>query len=413
MLRYFAKAENNESLTAPYHGNNGHLQVTEIRYRHPLSQAFVRAGQQMGLDYLVDYNGERQQGVGFYQATIFNGERGSTAATYLNAIRNRPELSLEVDALVERVEIEGGRATGVTYRQGNRRVTARARAEIIVSAGAIGSPKILQLSGIGPQKVLEDAGVQVRHVLPVGENFHDHMHMSVNATIRTPVSLYGQDKGWRALKHGIQWKWFRSGILTSPVLEGFAFVDTCGQGQPDVQFHFLPTIDSFDDPIGVTAGRTHGITIKTGHLQPYSRGRVTIRSSNPQELPRIDGRYLADRRDVDGQIRAAKLALKILRQPALAEHVDEIFSPDCPPDDDAAIEDWVHGAAKTVYHPVGTCRMGTDAASSVVDPQLRVHGIAGLRVADSSTMPSIPSGNTNAPTIALAEKASDLIANAA
>ncbi|MFP3559857.1 GMC oxidoreductase, partial [Paraburkholderia sp. SIMBA_049] len=129
--------------------------------------------------------------------------------------------------------------------------------------------------------------------------------------------------------------------------------------------------------IGVTAGRTHGITIKTGHLQPYSRGRVTIRSSNPQELPRIDGRYLADRRDVDGQIRAAKLALKILRQPALAEHVDEIFSPDCPPDDDAAIEDWVRGAAKTVYHPVGTCRMGTDAASSVVDPQLRVHGIAG------------------------------------
>jgi len=413
MLRYFAKAENNESLTAPYHGNNGHLQVTEIRYRHPLSQAFVRAGQQMGLDYLVDYNGERQQGVGFYQATIFNGERGSTAATYLSAIRNRPELSLEVDALVERVEIEGGRATGVTYRQGNRRVTARARAEIIVSAGAIGSPKILQLSGIGPQKVLEDAGVQVRHVLPVGENFHDHMHMSVNATIRTPVSLYGQDKGWRALKHGIQWKWFRSGILTSPVLEGFAFVDTCGQGQPDVQFHFLPTIDSFDDPIGVTAGRTHGITIKTGHLQPYSRGRVTIRSSNPLELPRIDGRYLADRRDVDGQIRAAKLALKILRQPALAEHVDEIFSPDCPPDDDAGIEDWVRGAAKTVYHPVGTCRMGTNAASSVVDPQLRVHGIAGLRVADSSTMPSIPSGNTNAPTIALAEKASDLIANAA
>ncbi|MCA3845964.1 MAG: GMC family oxidoreductase N-terminal domain-containing protein, partial [Burkholderia sp.] len=154
MLRYFAKAENNESLTAPYHGNQGHLQVTEIRYRHPLSQAFVRAGQQMGLDYLVDYNGERQEGVGFYQATIFNGERGSTAATYLKAIRNRPEFSLEVDALVERVEIEGGRATGVTYRQGSRRVTAKARAEIIVTAGAIGSPKILQLSGIGPRSVL-------------------------------------------------------------------------------------------------------------------------------------------------------------------------------------------------------------------------------------------------------------------
>jgi choline dehydrogenase len=413
MLHYFAKAENNESLTAPYHGNKGHLQVTEIRYRHPLSQAFVRAGQQMGLDYLTDYNGERQEGVGFYQATIFNGERGSTAATYLKAIEKHPEFSLEVDALVERVDIECGRAVGVTYRQGGRRVTARARAEVIVTAGAIGSPKILQLSGIGPRSVLEAAGVPVKHVLPVGENFHDHMHTSVNATIKTPISLYGQDRGWRALKHGIEWMFFRSGILTSPVLEGFAFVDTCNQGQPDVQFHFLPTIDAFDDPVGVTKGRTHGLTIKTGHLQPYSRGRVMIRSSNPEDLPRIDGRYLSDRRDVDGLMRAAKLALKILRQPALAEHVDEIFSPACPPDDDKGIEDWVRGAAKTVYHPVGTCRMGVDSASSVVDTQLRVHGIVGLRVADSSIMPSIPSGNTNAPTIALAEKASDLIANAA
>ncbi|VWL97840.1 glucose-methanol-choline oxidoreductase [Burkholderia lata] len=412
MLRYFAKAENNESLTVPHHGNDGHLKVTEIRYRHPLSQAFVRAGQQMGLEYLTDYNGDRQEGVGFYQATIFNGERGSTAATYLKAIRNHAEFKLEVDALVERIEIEGGRATGVTYRQGNRQVTVHARAEVIVTAGAIGSPKILQLSGIGPRSDLENAGVRVKHVLPVGENFHDHMHTSVNASIKTPISLYGQDRGLRALKHGLQWMLFRSGLLTSPVLEGFAFVDTCNQGQPDVQFHFLPVIDAFDDPFGVTEGRTHGITIKTGHLQPYSRGRVTIRSSNPADLPRIDGRYLSDRRDVDGQVRATKLALRMLQQPALAAHVDEVFSPTCIPDDTAAIEDWVRGAAKTVYHPVGTCRMGMEPASSVVDTQLRVHGIAGLRVADSSTMPSIPSGNTNAPTIALAEKASDLISNA-
>lgn len=413
MLRYFKKAEDNESLSGEYHGNAGHLKVSENRYRHPLTQACIRAGQQLGYDYITDYNNWRQQGCGFFQAAITNGQRCSTAVAYLKGVQKDPNLRIVTDALVERIEIEGQRATGVTYRQGNTTIRATARAEVIVSAGAIGSPKLLQLSGVGPAEVLQAVGITPKLVLPVGENFHDHLHMSVNATIKQPVSLYGQDQGLKALRNLLQWLLFRTGVITSTILEGFLFADTCNQGRPDVELHFLPTIDNFDDPVGATVGRTHGLTVKTGHLQPRSRGRVTLRSSDPAELPRIEAGYLTHPDDLAGQIRATRLALRILEQPALTAIVDEVFNPACAIDDDAAIEAWVRGAAKTVYHPVGSCRMGTDPATSVTDLQLRVHGIPNLRVADSSSMPQVPSGNTNAPVIALAEKAADLICAAA
>lgn len=409
MLRYFKKAENNEAMADEYHGNDGPLHVSENRYRHPLSDAFVRAGQQAGYDYIVDHNGARMEGVGFYQTTTHNGERASTSRTYLARVRNDRNLKLELNALVSRIEIENGRATGVTYRQNGNEVTATARKEVIVTAGAIGSAKVLQLSGIGPAAVLARAGIAQKAELPVGRNFHDHLHMSVNATINQPISLYGQDKGLKALRHGIEWTFMRSGVLTSPILEAFAFIDSTGAGRPDVQFHFLPILDTWDDPDLNQKGQTHGITIKTGHLQPKSRGEVEIRSADPAELPRIRAAYLEDERDVQGQIRATQLALKFFAQPALNRYVTEIFNPACAADDLKGLEAYVRGVSRTVYHPVGTCRIGQDPATSVVDPELRVHGIKGLRVADSSVMPHIPSGNTNAPTIAVAEKASDLI----
>ncbi|MFD2173221.1 GMC family oxidoreductase [Rhodobacter lacus] len=409
MLRYFRRAENNEAMANEYHGNHGPLFVSENRYRHPLSEAFVRAGQQAGYTYIVDHNGAQMEGVGFYQTTTHKGERASASRTYLKRVRNNPNLKLQLNALVSRVEIENGRATGVTYKVHGREHTATARQEVIVCAGAIGSAKVLQLSGLGPAAVLARAGVEQKAELPVGRNFHDHLHMSVNATIKEPISLYGQDKGLKALRHGIEWTFLRSGVLTSPILEAFAFIDSTGAGRPDVQFHFLPVLDTWDDPDLNQKGQTHGITIKTGHVQPKSRGEVEIRSADPAELPRIRAAYLEDERDVQGQIRAAQLALKFFAQPALAEHVTEIFNPVVAADDLAGLEEYVRRVSRTVYHPVGTCRIGQDPATSVVDPQLRVHGIAGLRVADSSVMPHIPSGNTNAPTIAIAEKASDLI----
>lgn len=409
MLHYFKKAENNEAMADQYHGNHGPLYVSENRYRHPLSDAFVRAGQQAGYDYIVDHNGARMEGVGFYQTTTHHGERASTARTYLKQVRHNKNLTLELNALVSRVEIENGRAIGVTYKSHGRELTAKVREEVIVSAGAIGSAKVLQLSGVGPASVLKRAGVTQKLELPVGKNFHDHLHMSVNATIKEPISLYGEDKGLKALGHGIEWVFSRSGVLTSPILEAFAFIDSTGSGHPDVQFHFLPILDTWDDPDLNQKGHTHGVTIKAGHLQPRSRGEVEIRSANPEDLPRIRAAYLEKEEDVQGQIRATKLALKFFAQPALAEHVIEVFNPDCAADDDVAIEEYVRRVSRTVYHPVGTCRIGQDPATSVVDPQLRVHGVQGLRVADSSVMPHIPSGNTNAPTIAIAEKASDLL----
>ncbi|NDW00187.1 GMC family oxidoreductase [Salipiger sp. PrR002] len=408
MLRYFRKAENNEAMADEYHGTEGKLHVSENRYRHPLSDAFVRAGQQAGYEYITDHNGAKMEGVGFYQTTTHKGERASTSRTYLADVRKHPSLKLELNATVERIEIENGRATGVTYTKGSRR-TVTARKEVIVTAGAIGSAKLLQLSGVGPGAVLQRAGVAQKAELPVGRNFHDHLHLSINAAIKEPISLYGEDSGLKALRHGIEWTLNRTGVLTSPILEAFAFADTCGQGYPDVQFHFLPILDTWDDPDLVQQGQRHGITIKAGHLQPKSRGEVEIRSADPNALPKVRAAYLEDERDVQGQIRAAQLALKFFDQPALKAHVAELFSPAVPADDLAGLEAFVRGGVKTVYHPVGTCRIGQDPATSVVDPELRVHGIDGLRVADSSVMPQIPSGNTNAPTIALAEKASDLI----
>ncbi|GGF58841.1 GMC family oxidoreductase [Alteromonas lipolytica] len=409
MMHYFKKAENNEAMANQYHGNHGPLYVSENRYRHPMSDAFVRAGQQAGYDYIVDHNGARMEGVGFYQTTTHKGERASTSRTYLKKVRDDKNLKLQLNALVSRIEIENGRATGVTYKVHGHEKTVSARKEVIVSAGAIGSAKVLQLSGVGPKAVLAKAGIKQKAELPVGKNFHDHLHMSVNATIKEPISLYGEDKGLKALRHGIEWVFARTGVLTSPILEAFAFIDSTGSGRPDVQFHFLPILDTWDDPDLNQKGHTHGVTIKAGHLHPKSRGEVEIRSSDPAELPRIRAAYLENEEDVQGQIRATKLALNFFKQPALAEHVVEIFNPACAADDDAGLEEYVRRVSRTVYHPVGTCRIGQDPATSVVDPELRVHGVKGLRVADSSVMPHIPSGNTNAPTIAIAERASDLI----
>ncbi len=412
MLRYFRKAERNESLSGTYHGTSGQLVVSENRYRHPLSEAFIRAGQELGLPYVNDFNGSDQQGVGFYQTTTVNGERGSIPQTYLKSVASNRNLEIRLGALAERIEIQGRRATGVFYSVNGVKRHVQVRREIILSAGAIGSPKIMMLSGFGPADHLNALGIKVQSGLPVGQNFIDHTHMSINAVTRDPISLYGQDKGLKAIKNGLQWLIYRAGLLTSNVLEGAAFVDTSGQGRPDTQIHFLPVLDTWDDPDGIGKGKTHGLTLKVGNIQPTARGEVRLVSAEPADLPSIRANYLGNDVDVQGAIRAVKLGLRFLEAPSLKAQITDIFSP--PPlqsRDEKGLEEFVRQGCKTVYHPVGTCRMGTDPATSVVDVQLRVHGIDGLRIADSSVFPGIPSGNTNAPVIALAEKAADLIAD--
>ena len=415
VLPYFKKAENNESLMDEYHAQGGHLSVSENRFRHPLTLACIKAGQQMGLKYVNDFNGWSQEGVGFYQTTTKNGERASTSQTYLKSVKDNPNLTIITHALVHRIEVQNQCATAVVYSVADQTpITVKVKKEVIVSAGAIGSPKVLLLSGIGPKKQLDQHQIPCIAELPVGENFHDHLHMSVNATLKAPISILGEDHGIKAMKHGLQWMFTRSGLLTSNILEGAGFVDSLKQGRPDVQFHFLPILDNFDNTPGEKElAQEHGVTIKVGHLQPKARGSVTLRSRDPKDLPIIDPNYLGHADDIAGNIRAVQQGLKMFQQSALKSIIKQVTEPaNTDPEDITKIDHWMRQNIKTVYHPGGSCRMGTDPQSSVTDLQLKVHGMKNLRVIDCSICPQVPSGNTNAIAIMIGERGADFILNA-
>jgi len=415
VLPYFRRAEANESLGDRFHGETGAVPVSENRYRHPLTQACIRACEQMGVAYTTDFNGAEQEGAGFYQTTIKNGERASTAQTYLKSVAGNPRLTVLTDALVHRVELAGKRATGVTYSiKGGNPITVGARKEVVVSAGAFGSPKILLLSGIGPKAELSKHGIKTQLDLPVGKNFHDHLHMSLNATIREDISLFGEDKGLNPVKHMLQWQLFRSGLLTSNILEGGAFIDSEGTGRPDIQFHFLPLLDNFDNTPGEKPeAEAHGVSIKVGHLRSKSRGEVRLQSANPADIVVIDANFLSEPEDLENQIRAVQTGLKALEMPALKRLVKRVIEPDnIALDDHDSLEAFVRQNIKTVYHPGGTCKLGRSSEDSVVDLDLRVHGVDNLRVVDMSICPQVPSGNTNAVAMMIGERGAELILQA-
>lgn len=407
VLPAFVRAEANECLAEPLHGRDGPLRVSNPRFRHPLSQAFLKAAQQSGLPGNEDFNGATQAGVGFYQSTTFNGERGSTAATYLAAVRRDPRLSVITGADATRVTVEGGRAVGVEFIEGGRAQRVRCSRDVLVCAGALASPKLLMLSGIGPGAELQALGIPVvQHSPGVGRNYQDHLEVSVYARTRAPISLLGQDQGLRALRHGLQWQLFRRGLLSSNVVESGGFVDTLGGDRPDLQFHVLPVLvgDVEREPLP-----GHGLSINPCFLRPLSRGSVALRSADPAQAILFDAGALRAQADVDTLVRGVKLARRILRAPALAEVIAHELLPGAAVElSDAQLEAHVRSHAKTVYHPAGTCRMGGDT-QAVVDSELRVHGVANLRVCDASVMPTLPSGNTNAPTIMIAERCADFL----
>jgi len=412
VLKVFRRSERNQRFSNSFHGAEGTLPVSDTRYRHPLSLAFVKAAQEAGLAYNDDFNGASQDGVGFYQTTTLDGERASTAKAYLSEVLDNPRLTVVTGAHVLRVLTQAGDATGVEYRLGNGAVlAAEARHAVVLAAGALATPKILMLSGIGPGAHLQSLGIPVvRDLAGVGENFQDHLEVSAYGRTREPISLFGNDRGIAALKHGLQWQAFRTGLLTSNVVESGGFVDTLGTGRPDLQFHVLPTLvgDVDREPLD-----GHGISINPCFLRPKSRGTVRLRSADPLAPILFDAGYLREQADVDTLVRGMKLARRILRAPSMRKLVSEELAPSRDESlSDEALESFVRGRAKTVYHPSGTCRMGTDEMS-VVDPQLRVRGVGRLRVCDASVMPNIVSGNTNAPTIMIAERCADFIAEAA
>ena len=410
VLPYFKRAEANERLSEPFHGRQGPLVVSDLRYKHPLNRAAIAAAHQAGYPLNDDFNGATQIGFGFFQTTIRDGERGSTSATYLRAVLGDSRLRVITGAHVGRVLFENGAAVGVTFGDATgAEGEARVREEVILTAGALATPKILQLSGIGPSAHLSALDIPVVRDLPgVGSNYHDHLDVPVYARIREPISLLGQDKGLKAARHYLQYKLFKSGLLTSNVVEAGGFIDTSGGGRPDIQFHFLAVLAS---DIGREAPAGHGVCVNPAMLHPKSRGTVRLRSANPRDPILFDPRSLSAQEDVDAIVRGIKVAKKIIRQPALTALGAEEVSPLGEPlmDNDEAMAAHVRRYAKTIYHPVGTARMG-DGPDAVVDPAtLRVHGVGRLRVCDASVMPTIVGGNTNAPTIMIAERCADFI----
>jgi choline dehydrogenase-like flavoprotein len=407
VLPYFRKLENHERLIDEYHGVGGPMNVAEQTQHNPLSKAFVRAGQEVGLPYSADFNGKQQDGVGFYDVTQRNVRRESAATGYLKPARKRPNLTIVTHATATRVLLSGGRAIGIAYLKDKREQLAYADAEVVLSGGAVNSPKLLLLSGIGPADELRALGVDVLHDLPgVGKNFQDHMDVYLTAET-APVSYNGEDRWHRAAVHGAQYLLFKTGPVTACVAEAGAFLRSNGHVRsPDIQIHCLP---AFVVDHGRRRFPGHGVTINTCNLRPKSSGSVTLRSANPVEQPAIDPNFLADPYDWDISIEGFKRGREILSASSFAPLIKREHMPGADVTTDAGIRDYIRRWAKTDYHPVGSCKMGGDDMA-VVDTELRVRGVEGLRVIDASIMPTLISGNTQAPSIMIGEKGAAIMA---
>jgi len=411
VLPYFKRAEDNQRFVNDYHSYGGPLAVSMPVSTLPICDAYLRAGQELGMPYNPDFNGHQQAGVGFYQLTQRNRRRCSASRAYLTPIRHRKNLTIRQHALVTRIVLEGRRAVGVELadRSGKARKIVRAEREVLVTSGAVGSPKLLQQSGIGPADHLRAVGVPLAHDLPgVGANMQDHLDLFVIAECTGDHTYDGIAKWHRTLWAGIQYVLFRTGPVASSLFEtgGFWYADPEARS-PDIQFHLG---QGSGIEAGVTKLRHAGVTLNSANLRPRSRGTVRLASADPLAAPLIDPNYWADPHDRKISLAGLKIAREIMQQAALKPYVMAERLPGPRAVTDQALFDYSCAHAKTDHHPVGTCKMGT-GEDAVVAPDLTVHGLEGLRVCDSSIMPRIPSCNTNGPTIMVAEKAADLIRN--
>ncbi|MEE4300984.1 MAG: choline dehydrogenase [Pseudomonadales bacterium] len=405
VLPYFRRSEGHAERDDAFHGKEGPLGVTDAPDSNPLFQAFIEAGRQAGHPVTDDFNGPQQEGVGPYQHTIRGGQRSSTATAYLRPAMARPNLTVRTHALTSRIVVEGGRATGVEYVQDGRTGIAHASAEVLLSGGAVNSPQVLMLSGIGPGDELREHGIEVRAELPgVGRNLQDHLDCTVLQECSQPITLHRMSNPVRMLLAGMQYTFFKSGVATSNGLEAGGFLKTRPELElPDVQIHFLAAL--MRDHARVKSDR-HGFTVHVCQLRPHSRGHVGLRSADPADPARIQPNYLEAEHDRQVMRDATRLVREIVAQAAMAPYRGPELWPGAEKQSDAEIDAWIRATAETIYHPVGTAKMGHDELA-VVDERCRVHGIAGLRVIDASVMPTLVGGNTNAPTIMIAEKIAD------
>ncbi|MCA0031548.1 GMC family oxidoreductase [Mesorhizobium sp. B263B2A] len=409
VLPYFKRAENNQRFANDFHGDQGPLGVSNPISPLPICEAYFRAGQEMGIPFNPDFNGAAQEGVGYYQLTQKDARRSSASVAYLKPIRARKNLTVRTDVLVTRIVVENSRAIGVEIvdRPGGEKKILRAEREVIVSSGAIGSPKLLMQSGIGPADHLKSVGITPVHDLPgVGSNMQDHLDLFVIAECTGDHTYDNYAKLHRTAWAGLQYLLLKKGPVASSLFEtgGFWYADPTA-GSPDIQFH-LGLGSGIE--AGVEKLNNPGVTLNSAFLRPRSRGTVRLKSADPADHPLIDPNYWSDPYDRAMSIKGLRLAREIMRQKALAPYVlrEVLPGPSLASDDE--LFDYACRSSKTDHHPVGTCRMGHDEMA-VVTPDLKLRGIEGLRVCDASVMPRVPSSNTNAPTIMVGEKGADLI----
>ncbi len=411
VLPYFKKAERNERLRDEFHGSDGPLNVAERPYTNPLSHVFVEAAQQAGLPLNPDFNGAVQFGCGLFQVTQKNGRRWSAASAYLHPAAARENLTVLTKAQATRVIIEKGRAVGVEYARRRKRYIARAAAEVVLAGGAINSPQLLLLSGIGPAAELRTLGVRVALDLPgVGRNLQDHLNVNIVRRAKRGSTLDGKNRGLAPVGVALEFLLRGTGPGTSNVAEAGAFaISDLGAATPDVQYHFIPAqvVNHARTPMD-----GDGITLHACCLRPQSRGEIRLASTDPLQPPVMDPNYLAADYDLKILVAGLRQGRDILAARAFAPWLGEERLPGAAMRSDAELEDFIRATAETEYHPVGSCKMGSDPMA-VVDEKLRVRGVGRLRVIDASIMPSIVSGNTNAPAIMIAEKGADMMLAAA
>jgi len=411
VLPYFKRSECHFAGESELHGGSGELHVSPLEEPHEASRAFITAALRLGFPANDDFNGKTQEGVGFLQFAIHKGRRDSASSAFLHPVRSRPNLVIQTGALAESIEFEGNRAVGIRYRVGGVVRTAHAAREVILSGGTINSPQLLMLSGIGPAQHLRSMGIAVRRDMPqVGQNLHDHIYAHCLVSVDPSFSINRMiSSNFRMIPDVLRYLFTRRGLLTSAAAQVGLFVRTDPAAKyPDLQIQMRP-FSMISKSAGMyKAEPAPAVTASCTLLRPYSKGSITLTSADPTAAPKMVANYLTDERDLKPMIEGVKVMRKIFATDPFKPHLTGEIMPGTSHQSDEELVAYLRNNAQSMYHPVGTCRMGPDP-DAVVDPRLRLNGFEGIRIVDASIIPRIPSGNTNAPVIMIAEKAADLI----